>query len=111
MKCTVLPLKNLYFPVLPTKSFKNDKLLFPLCRTCAEEEQTSSCTHSEKECVLEGVWVSPEPNKTLELGYKLIKVSEVWNFTRKKQNRKVSFQSISIPSSKLNWNVQGGLRV
>ena len=35
-KCTVLPPYGLYHPVLPLR--QNDKLTFPLCRTCVETE-------------------------------------------------------------------------
>ena len=35
-QCTVLPPYKLYHPVLPLR--QNDKLTFPLCRTCVEEE-------------------------------------------------------------------------
>ena len=35
-QCTVLPPHNLYHPVLPLR--QNNKLTFPLCRTCVEEE-------------------------------------------------------------------------
>lgn len=35
-KCTVLPPHGLYHPVLPLR--QKDKLTFPLCRTCVEEE-------------------------------------------------------------------------
>ena len=80
IQCKVLPPQNLYLPVLPIKSGKSGKLLFPLCKTCSEEEQTTPCTHSESERMLEGVWVSPELMKALEVGYKLINITEVWHF-------------------------------
>ena len=35
-KCTVLPPYELYHPVLPLR--QNDKLTFPLCRSCVETE-------------------------------------------------------------------------
>ena len=35
-KCTILPPYDLYHPVLPLRH--NDKLTFPLCRTCVETE-------------------------------------------------------------------------
>lgn len=40
-KVKVLPPRELYFPVLPLKC--NGKLMFPLCRTCAEEESQETC--------------------------------------------------------------------
>ena len=43
VKCDVLPPRGLFHPVLPYRC--HNKLMFPLCRTCAEElNQTSNCT-------------------------------------------------------------------
>jgi len=49
IKCKVLPPRELYFPVLPSRI--NNKLVFPLCRTCAEVLQ-NKCNHSiEENCL------------------------------------------------------------
>ena len=58
IKCTVLPPKRLYHPVLPYHC--NNKLLFCLCRTCAVECNFSGeCVHESTEqtstCVLDEV--------------------------------------------------------
>ena len=58
-KCKVLPPYGLYHPVLPYRC--KGKLVFPLCRTCAEtqiklslNERTRFCYHDEDERALTG---------------------------------------------------------
>ena len=78
IKCMILPPSNLYHPVLP---FRNDKgkLLFPLCRKCAEDK-TVECRHSEAQKALVGTWITIEVFAALDRGYRLFDVSEVWHF-------------------------------
>jgi hypothetical protein len=45
IKCTVLPPRDLFLPVLPYKS--NGKLMFPLCRTCVETLNSDLCHHDD----------------------------------------------------------------
>ena len=63
VKCKVLPPKGLLFPVLPSQI--NGKLMFVLCRKCAELNQ-SKCDHEDEEdrCLQE-TWVSEELKKPL----------------------------------------------
>jgi len=61
VKCKILPPRQLYIPVLPMKvKMKNaasvtyEKLIFPLCKSCAIEGSSSSiadnkCQHSDQE--------------------------------------------------------------
>ena len=60
VKCKVLPPRGLHIPLLP--SHINKKLMFALCRKCAETENQSICNHS------------------VQLGYTLLKVYEVWQY-------------------------------
>lgn len=39
-RCRMLPPKDLHFPILPVRI--NEKLYFPTCFTCAEEESQGS---------------------------------------------------------------------
>ena len=78
IKCTILPPRNLYHPVLPYRS--QNRLLFPLCRTCADSRQNTLCRHNVKERALTGAWITPEVDKAIEKGYQLIECFEVWNF-------------------------------
>ena len=48
-KCTLLLPRALFHPILPSKI--NDKLMFPLCRTCAETN-TVRCSHIDEERVV-----------------------------------------------------------
>ena len=53
--------------------------MFPLCRKCGETEN-DHCNHLDNERYLVDTWCTPEINKALEYGYKIIKIYEVWNF-------------------------------
>lgn len=80
IKAKVYPPRGLYFPVLPHKT-ASGKLMFTLCRTCAEiNQQDAPCSHDDEARALTGVWVSLELNKALELGYRLAKIIEAWHF-------------------------------
>ena len=81
VKCKVLPPKGLLFPVLPSQI--NGKLMFVLCRTCAELNQ-SSCDHKDEEdrCLRE-TWVSEELKKAIELGYIVKEIYEVYDYKKK----------------------------
>lgn len=76
VKCTILPPRNLYIPVLPVKM--RGKLIFPLCRSCCEEENFDECYHEDIESrALSGTWVSDEVAKALEKGYRLLSVDVI----------------------------------
>lgn len=81
IKCTVLPPRGLYHPVLPYRS--NNKLTFPLCRTCADSMQQHPCHHSDEERAISGTWVSIELMKAIEKGYHVVHVAQVWHFPEK----------------------------
>ena len=78
VKCKVLPPRGLHIPLLP--SHINKKLMFVLCRKCAETENQSICNHSVGDRSLSGTWVSVELQKAVQLGYTLLKVYEVWQY-------------------------------
>lgn len=69
IRCTVLPPRRLFHPVLPSRF--NDKLIFALCRTCADQ-MCSDCYHSDAQRAIKGDWVTLELYKAMELGYKVI---------------------------------------
>ncbi|XP_061181223.1 uncharacterized protein LOC133189847 [Saccostrea echinata] len=81
--CRVLPPRGLYHPVLPYRT--GGKLLFPLCRTCAERQDSTSkhrCQHADQERSLTGTWVTTELHKALDMGYTLERIYEVWHFSQ-----------------------------
>ncbi|XP_028394389.1 uncharacterized protein LOC114518565 [Dendronephthya gigantea] len=78
IKCSVLPPRGLYHPVLPYRT--QGKLMFPLCRTCADSVQQEPCKHVDRERAIHSTWVSLELEKALEKGYRVLKIDEVWHF-------------------------------
>ena len=79
LKCKVLPPQNLYHPVLPYRA--RGKLLFPLCRACAETNHQGPCPHNDPETrALIGTWVTCELEKALSLGYRVLEKYECWHF-------------------------------
>ena len=90
IKCKVLPPTNLYHPVLPYKC--NNKLMFPLCRTCAEKcDPSSQCSHDNiEDRAIVGTWVTIELQAALDRGYQLLEVYEVWHFSETTQYDKTT---------------------
>ena len=84
-KVRILAPPRLYHPVLPVRV--GDKLTFPLCSKCAEQQRetpwlkvTEFCSHTDVERVMIGTWCTTESQKAKELGYRILKIYEVWNF-------------------------------
>ena len=86
VKCKITPPKKLFHPVLPYRS--GGKLTFPLCSTCADSLNQGPCRHSDKQRELDGVWVSEELKKAIEMGYTNLRMSEVWHFENSTQYNK-----------------------
>ena len=84
IKCLILPPRGLYHPVLPYRS--NKKLLFPLCRTCADNMQQEPCRHSDAERAIRGVWVSEEVKVAVEMGYIILMIYEVYHFPQRSKD-------------------------
>lgn len=77
--CAVLPPRNLYHPVLPVR--RDEKLVFPLCRSCCEEMFQYDCPHdNEEDRIIEGTWLSDELKTAVEFGYIVKKVYEIWHY-------------------------------
>ena len=97
----ILPPAGLFHPVLPVSS--GQKLTFPLCCTCVQEEKakpmltrTHYCPHSDADRTLRGTWSTPELVKAVEKGYTLVKIHEVWHFPPSNA-KQVSSRTMSIP--------------
>ena len=76
-------------PVLPVRS--RNKLTFPLCAACVKQEQDNPmlersdvCNHTPEERTLQGTWCTPEIEKAVEKGYRVIKIHEVWHFSQQR---------------------------
>ena len=71
-----------YFPVLPVTI--NDKLMFPLCRTCATTCQQTPCQHKFSERYITGVWTTAELHYAVNNGYRIVEIFEVWHWRERK---------------------------
>jgi hypothetical protein len=76
----LLPPRGLFLPVIPKKI--NNKLNFPLCRTCTEQSNQDRCTHTDKERMITGTWVTPEIHKAVELGYIVVKILDIVHYSQ-----------------------------
>ena len=86
VKCDVLPPRNLFHPILPIRM--HGKLIFPLCRACAEQISQNECCHeSENERILHGTWVSEELKKAVEFGYEVKKIYEIYQYKMSQFNQ------------------------
>ena len=82
-KVKVLPPRGLYHPVLPYRT--GDKLMFPLCAKCAENQNQNPCTCTPEQRCMTGTWVTPELHKAVELGYQIVTIYEVYHFEKTTQ--------------------------
>ncbi len=70
LKVRVLPPRDLLHPVLPLRT--RHGLLFPLCRTCALEQQNAECEHSEEERSWIAAYTNDELQMAFDRGYRLL---------------------------------------
>ena len=80
IKCTVLPPKTLYYPVMPYRC--NKKLLFCLRKTCAVEWNFSGeCIHESKaQRSLTSTWVLDEVQLAIQKGYQVLDIMEAYEY-------------------------------
>ena len=81
IKCTVLHPRTLFHPVLPYRT--QGKLMFALCKMCADTSNQTPCTHSDAKRAIQGTWCTVELMKALEKGYRLLQIHEVWHFPKR----------------------------
>lgn len=74
----ILPPRGLFHPLLPAHI--NEKLMYVLCRTCAEDNADSTCCHNDEQRSLVGTWVLAEVKKAIELGYQVKEIFCIWHF-------------------------------
>ena len=79
IKCTVLPPRGLYHPVLPYRC--RGRLLFPLCKRCAEESLTD-CDCTETQRSIRGTWCTNEVQMAVKKGYRVLEIHEVYHFPK-----------------------------
>jgi hypothetical protein len=80
LKCTILPPKHLFHPVLQFRC--DNRLVFCLCRSCAiQQNSTGDCNHETvDERALTGTWVLDEIRLAVQHGYELVEVHEVYKY-------------------------------
>ena len=112
IKCKVIPPKGLYHSVLPQriKVDSYEKLIFTLCKTCAETSNQSECKHSDNERSLIGTWTTDEVNEAIKKGYKVLEVYEVWHFDKTSDDLFKGyirrFMKIKLESSKYDFKTK-----
>ena len=99
IKCTVSPPRGLFHLVLLHHG--QNKLMFALCKTCADTGNQTPCTHSDAERAIQETWCSVEVMKALEKGYRIVQMHEVWHFPQKSSIH--CLKNISTRSPKSNW--------
>lgn len=82
VKCTVVPPRGLFHPVLPVRCL--GKLMFPLCRTCVETQTFPVCLHEGRARAFTGTWCTPEIYKAMDVGYEVLEVHEVHHFAQRR---------------------------
>ena len=109
IKCKVVPPRGLYHPVLPhsIKVESYEKLVFTLCKSCAQTRNQNKCEHSDNERSFIGTWTADEINKAKEKGYKVLKTYEVWHFDKSTDDLFKGyirrFMKIKLQSSKYDF--------
>lgn len=78
IKCLVLPPRRLYHPILPIRS--GGKLVFPLCKPCANERNQHKCPHADRDRQFWGTWTHVEVYKAAQLGYRVLEIAEVYHW-------------------------------
>ena len=81
LQVRVRPPRGLFHPVLPARI--NGKLFFTLCAKCAKDLNQGDCLCTDEERDLIGCWPSIELEVALSMGYKIIKIFEVYHFAEK----------------------------
>lgn len=79
--CTVSPPKQALIGSLPYRH--GGKLCFPLCRSCVEQENEKTCTHTQEQRQLRSLWTSFELKHAIEKGYSLDQIHVVLHVDKK----------------------------
>ena len=84
VRLKILPPTTLFLPLLPLKT-KGGKLVFSLCRTCADNMQTDVCQHDDEDRAIVGTYTTEEIKACIPLGYRVITIYHVWLYTESSQ--------------------------
>lgn len=78
VKLKIVPPRGLYIPVLPFRC--NNRLLFPLCRTCAINQATCDCHCDDDSRALVGTFVINEVIEAVAQKYRIVEIYEIYNY-------------------------------
>ena len=93
VKVKITPPRNLYHPVLSCQI--NKKLMFLLCKTCAEMEHNEPCVCHGDARTLVGCWTTPELQKAVELG-NTIQIYKVYHWDKTAQYKPSTAKGIFL---------------
>ena len=86
VKCLILPPRKLFHPVLPIKM--HSKLMFVLCRKCAEQYIYENCPHNDpRDRSIRGTWVIDEVRLAIKHGYNVLEIYEIWEYEVRVANK------------------------
>lgn len=88
IQCQIIPPQTLRIPVLPIRC--NSRLVFSLCRTCAEQLNINKCDHQNEERALIGTWALCEVQLALRKGYRLLNIFELWIYDTEQYDRETN---------------------
>ena len=112
IKCKIIAPRKLYHAVLPQriKVDNYEKLIFTLCKRCAETRNQNKCDHSDNERLFIGTWTTDEVNEAIKKGYKVLETYEVWNFDKTSDDLFKGyirrFMKIKLESSKYDFKTK-----
>ena len=112
IKCKMIAPRKLYHAVLPQriKVDNYEKLIFTLCKRCAETRNQNKCDHSDNERSFIGTWMTDEVNEAIKKGYKVLETYEVWNFDKTSDDLFKGyirrFMKIKLESSKYDFKTK-----
>jgi hypothetical protein len=86
-KVRVLPPRDILHPVLPLRC-ESGKLVFPLCKTCAENNNQQDCHCSDRERSWIHTYCSGELEAALDQGYQILHYYETLHWPRTTQFKK-----------------------
>lgn len=98
--------QTLQRPLLPYRT-KKERLVFCLCAKCADNEvKDNNCKHSVKQRSWISGYTHVELNKALSIGYSVLEVHEVWNYTMwaSRENKNSLFEG--YVNTFLKWKVE-----
>lgn len=87
IKAAILAPQDLYIPLLGFRCEASKRLVFALCRTCSELRNCSQCRCIFSDKLLLGTFTLVEIHTAIKLGYKLVKIYEIWQYKTSQFNK------------------------